>query len=91
MKLFQKRTGRLLKVSAAILAMLFALSACATSAAPAAATAAATEALTAAVTDTATTDKGEPTEITYFSSKSATDETVVSLQLVADMFNEQGG
>ncbi len=91
MELFQKRTGRFLKVSAAILAMLFALSACATSTAPAAVTAAATEAPAAEATDTTTTDKGEPTEITYFSSKSATDETVVSLQIVADMFNEQGG
>lgn len=29
--------------------------------------------------------------ITYFSSKSATDETVVSLQLVAEQYNAQGG
>lgn len=29
--------------------------------------------------------------ITYFSSKAATDETVVSLKIVADMYNEQGG
>lgn len=36
-------------------------------------------------------DGNEAVTITYFSSKSASDETVVSLQLVADMFNEQGG
>ncbi len=33
----------------------------------------------------------DPVTITYFSSKSATDETVVTLQLLADMYNEAGG
>ncbi len=91
MYLSQKKTWRFLKVSAAILAMLFALSACATSTTPTNSTADATEAPAAASTDATTTDKGEPTEITYFSSKSATDETVISLQIVADMFNAKGG
>ncbi len=34
---------------------------------------------------------GEATTVTYFTSKAATDETVVSLQKVAEMYNEQGG
>lgn len=33
----------------------------------------------------------DATTITYFSSKSATDETVVSLKLVAEQYNAQGG
>lgn len=91
MKTDRMRPWHFLKVAAVILAAIFALSACTVSTAPAATTSDATEASTTAPTQTATESKGEPTEITYFSSKSATDETVVSLQLVADMYNAQGG
>ncbi len=91
MKTARMRPWHLLKVVTLILAMIFALSACAVSTAPAATTSDATQASTTEPTETVTQSKGEPTEITYFSSKSATDETVVSLQLVADMYNAQGG
>lgn len=79
---------KLWKPLSLVLTVLLALTACANSNTTGSGSSAANSPGSAAAQDNGS--DGAAT-ITYFSSKSATDETVVSLQLVAEQYNAQGG